>query len=846
MLADIGSVLTGLGLAAAVYAALAVYWSIRQDDQRWWESGRNGIIAAAALLGAAVLVLLLAFLNDDFGIEYVAQHSSRSLPLYLKVAAVWGGQDGSLLLWAFLQALFTALMVARPSEEARPLVPWASVFMSVITAFFVAMTLFLSNPFALSRAVPADGQGLNPLLRHPGMIFHPPALYLGYVGLAVPFAMGLAALVSREIEGWPTAARSWTLAAWLFLGLGLLLGMRWAYDVLGWGGYWGWDPVENAGLMPWLTATALVHSLVLQDRRRGFRWWSVILAMLSFVLVLFGTFTTRSGLIQSVHAFARSRLGPYFLAAMGVTLAGSLALFYSRRRFLSSGESSGSLLSRDGLFTLTLVLLVTLTVSILIGSVLPTITEALTAGRFEAGPAWFDRVTGPQFAALVLVMGVCPLLGRAVGAMRRLKRRGVPTLVGGLAVPIVGLLAGFTRPFSFVGFAIVGLAGGTAIAEIVRGISGQIQRGEGPLRALWLTFARNRRRYGGYLVHLGIILMAVGVIGTRQYPFETEAVLTPGESIEVQEYTLVFSDLERATQGNPVTSLAAVEVYRGDRYLRTLRPSLDQYSDYQQTMAVPAVRTGLREDLYLVLAGWSGSGSQITLKVFINPLASFLWLGGLVFMAGGAVALWPSTRAARLSAREARRRRAWSAVGAAVGLILLALAAWAMWGNPRATAASKGLLGGGTGESATRFGSGSRPRVGQPAPDVNVDLLSGETVSLADLGDQVVVINFWSPDCQPCLDEIPGLQSVWESYRDDGVAFLGISLPELEADVRKTVSDLGITYPVALNNRAPAEYGITGVPETFVIGPGGDIAYVHVGPLKAERLREELDSLLAE
>ncbi|MGD2166384.1 MAG: cytochrome c-type biogenesis CcmF C-terminal domain-containing protein, partial [Anaerolineae bacterium] len=777
-----------------------------------------------------------------FDIEYVAQHSSRDLPLYLKASAVWGGQDGSLLLWASLQALFGALVLARPSREAEPLVPWATVFMSLITAFFVAVTLFLSNPFAQTQAAPMDGQGLNPLLRHPGMIFHPPALYLGYVGLAVPFALGLAALVSRKIEGWSAAARPWTLAAWLFLGLGLLLGMRWAYDVLGWGGYWGWDPVENAGLMPWLTATALVHALVMQDQRRSFRWWSVTLAMLSFLLVLFGTFTTRSGLIQSVHAFARSRLGPYFLAAMGVTLVGSLVLFYSRRRLLSTDDSSGALLSREGMFTLTLVLLLTLTGSIMIGSVLPTLTEALAGGRFEAGPAWFDRVTGPQFGALVLVMGVCPLLGRAAGALRRLRRDGVPTLVGGFVVPVIGVLAGFTRPFSVAGFAIIGLAGGTALAEIARGVSSRMNHGASILRALWDTFGRNRRRYAGYLVHLGIIVMAVGVIGTRFYPFETEVVLTPGESVEVQDYTLVFDDLDRGTGGNPVTTLASVSVYRDERRLRSLRPSLDQYSDYQQTMAVPAVRTGLREDLYLVLAGWSGAESRVTLKVFVNPLASFLWLGGLVFMAGGAIALWPGPVSARLPAPEARRRRAWSLAGVTVGLILVALAAWAMWGNPGATAASSGLTGHEGDAPAAQMGG--RPRVGELAPDISVDLLDGGSFGLSDLDNQVAVINFWSPDCQPCLDELPGLQTVWESYRSERVLFVGISLPELEVDVRKTISKFGLSYPMALDNRAPAQYAITGVPETFIVGPDGNVAYVHIGPLKAGRLREELDAVL--
>jgi cytochrome c-type biogenesis protein CcmF len=844
MVAQIGSILTGLALAAILYAAGAALWSARRDDRRWWESSRNAVFAASGLLGLAVLALLMAFLDDQFYIEYVRQHSSRNLPLYLKISAVWGGQNGSLLLWAFLQAMFAALVAGRSSEERGLLIPWTTVFLSLITAFFVGVTLFLSNPFAVSQSVPADGQGLNPLLRHPGMIFHPPALYLGYVGLAVPFALALAALVTRRIEEWPRVARRWTLAAWLFLGLGLLLGMRWAYDVLGWGGYWGWDPVENAGLMPWLTATALLHALVMQDQRRGFRWWNVTLALLSFILVLFGTFTTRSGLIQSVHAFARSNLGPYFLVAMGLTLFGSLALFYSRRSLLSEPTGPDDLFSREGMFTLTLILFVTITGSVLVGSVLPTITEALTNQRFEAGPDWFDQVTGPQFAALVLVMGVCPLLGQAVGALRRLGKRAVVPVFGAALVPLGAALAGFTRPFSLIGFAFVGLAGGTAVAEIVRGVTARSRQGESVPAAVWRLFGRNRRRYGGYLVHVGVILMAVGVIGTRFYPFETEAVLTTGESIDVEQYTLVFEDLERDVLSDRVTTRALVSVYRDGRQLGTLGPKLDEYSTFRQTVAAPAVRAGIREDLYLVLAGWSDGATQATVKVFINPLASFLWLGGLVFMAGGAVAVWPSTRKGRVSEPAARTRRIWSTAGLIVGVVLLALAVWAMWGPAQGTAASASRSEqGGLGLAA---GRGSRPRVGERAPDFSVDLLDGSTLSRSDLHGQVSVINFWSPECQPCEDELPDLQAIWEEYQDKGVAFLGVSFPDLEAGTREMVSEFGITYPNGLDAVMPVDYGITGVPETFVIGPQGSVAYVHIGPVTADRLRIELNTLVAE
>jgi cytochrome c-type biogenesis protein CcmF len=832
MLAEVGTVLVGLALAVALYAAYAVYLGIGRSDPRWALSGRYGVFATAGLLGLALLTLLAAFLSDQFQIEYVAQHSSATLPLYLKVSSVWGGQAGSLLLWAFLQALFAALVVVRPSDRTRALVPWTTVFLCLVTAFFTGVTLFLSNPFAQAAVRPPDGQGLNPLLRHPGMIFHPPALYLGYVGLAVPFAFALAALVTRRIDDWPTAARRWTLAAWLFLGLGVLLGARWAYDVLGWGGYWGWDPVENAGLLPWFTVTALLHGVVMQEQRRSFKVWNLLLAVFSFTLVLFGTFTTRSGLIQSVHAFARSNLGLYFLAAIGLTLVGSVALILHRRSILTDSAPVEALLSRDGMFYLTLILFLTLTASVLVGSVLPTITEVLTDHRFEAGPEWFDRVTGPQFAALVLVMGVCPLLGRAVAASRQLGSRGLPGLVGAILLPVIGLVMGFDQWVSIVGFAVIGLAGGTTIAEYVRDVLARMRRHkeENLFQALLSLLARNRRKYGGYLVHTGVILLALGVIGTRLYAFDTDVVLVPGEPVTVDDYVLVFEDLRSEPGDDHLSTWASLSVYRDGEYLTALEPRLDQYVNFEQTVALPALHTSLREDLYLVLAGWGQDGAMVTLKVFINPLAIFLWLGGIVVLAGGTVAIWPAARAARVSALQTRRQALGTSVGLVVGVLVLAAAGVAMWGT-------------GWGAEARPEG---RPLSGQLAPTFSLGLLDGSRLESSDLRGQVVLVNFWATWCSPCEDEMPDLQAVWDEYQENGIAFVGIAVDDEKAAVEEMVSRFGVTYPQGLDtiDGISAAYGITGVPETFILDSQGNVAYVHIGPVTAEDLRGELDALL--
>lgn len=829
MVGEIGTLLTGLSLAIALYAAYAAWrgiqWSAAPTSaahgKTWLQSAQNAVYVQAALLGAALLLLLLAFLTDHFEISYVAQHSSTVIPVYLKISAVWAGQEGSLLLWCFLQALFAALATGRASERARPLVPWATVFLSLITAFFVAVTLFLSSPFALLAQVPLDGRGLNPLLRHPGMIFHPPALYVGYVGLAIPFAFAMAALVTRQIKEWTAAIRTWTLIAWLGLGLGLLLGMRWAYDVLGWGGYWGWDPVENAGLLPWFTATALLHGAVMQEEKRGFHVWNMLMVIFSFALVLFGTFATRSGMIQSVHAYTASNLGGYFLTAIVVTLVGSLVLLYTRRAALKDSSATvESLLSRDGMFFVTLALFSTLTVSVLVGSLLPTLTEVLSGQRFEAGPAWFDQVTGPQFAVLILVIGLCPLLGRGVAALRRLQQLRWVVIAGAVVIPVAVAIAGFTDVFSLVGFAFIGFAGAATLAEFIEGAMTRRKRtNEAPLNALWQLLRLQRRKYGGYLVHLGVILMAIGVIGTRMYPFEVQTTVNAGQATAVKGYTLIFEELKNDFIADYSATWANVSVYRGDTYLTTLQPQLNRYTGTEQTVTVPALHPDFREDLYLILSGWTSNGATATFKVVINSLVNFLWLGGLIFLAGGGLALWPRME-----------RRTWNVVALIVGLFLLLGAGWAMWGMSH---------------GSVNYGGG-RPLVGQESPDFRLSLLDGGTTSLKELRGQITVVNFWASWCPSCVEEMPDLQDVWEAYQDKGVTFLGVAYQDDATAVRSAMTQYGTTYPVGLDtgDRIAEQYGITGIPETFIVAPNGRVAYVHVGPITADLLAAQLDALL--
>ncbi|MDF1514544.1 MAG: cytochrome c-type biogenesis CcmF C-terminal domain-containing protein [Anaerolineae bacterium] len=821
MLGEIGTLLLGFSLVTAIYTSFAAWIGIRTRGGRWAQSAQRGVIAVTVLTGIALIVLWVLFLDDHFEIQYVAQHSSTIIPVYLKISALWAGQEGSLLLWCFLQALFAFFALHKPSKGSLHLIPWATVFLNLISAFFISITLTLSNPFSYLAQPIAQGQGLNPLLRHPGMIFHPPALYIGYVGLAVPYAFAMAALVTRQIQGWTAALRSWILIAWLGLGLGLLLGMRWAYDVLGWGGYWGWDPVENAGLLPWFTSTALLHSSVMQQEKRGFKFWNMLMGIFSFVLVLFGTFATRSGMIQSVHAYAQSNIGNYFLAAILVTLSGSLILLFIRYRDLTSGQTFDRLFSRDGMFFLTLVLLSLLTISVFIGSILPTISEALTGQRFEAGPAWFDRVTGPQFGALVVVIGLCPLLGRAASTLSRLQNRWWLLVSGGIVTPFVFWLTGLKNSISLVGFSIIGLAMVVTTAEFIEGAIKRSRRtSEAPINAIWQLLRSQRRKYGGYLVHIGVIFMAIGILGTRMYPFEQESTFSYGQPTTVGEYTFIYESLQQELIDDYTSTWATLSVYRGAQYLTTLEPRLNQYASTDQSITVPALYPTLREDIYIILSGWSNSGDLATFKVVVNPLINFLWLGGLIFMAGGALALWPRFR-----------KRAYNALAFILGLLLLLGAGWAMWGIPHGEVPRKG----------------GRPLVGQPAPEFRLTTLEGDVLALSELRGQIVVVNFWASWCPPCIEEMPELQLAWESYQDKDVLFLGIAYQEQEGTVLESMQQFGTSYPVGLDvgDRISELYGITGVPETYIVDPEGKVAYMYLGPVTADILSRDLAVLLA-
>ncbi len=653
MVTDVGLLATVLALASAVGAVLMAVYGYSSKETRWIESARRAAVVVWPLLTVAVLTIEYALLTNDFSLNYVANTSSRAMPTPLKITALWGAQEGSILFWSWLMSTFTFVVMLRRWERDRDLLPHVIVVTMGTLVFFIGLGLFAANPFKRLPFTPADGRGLNPLLRHPGMVIHPPMLYLGFVGFVIPYAFAMAALVARRTDArWIRLARRWTLVAWLFLSLGLLLGGRWAYDVLGWGGYWAWDPVENAAFMPWLTGTALLHSVQMQEKRGMLKVWNMVLIILTYGLVIFGTFITRSGVISSVHSFARSAVGPLFFGFITITAIASVTMLLRRLDDLRSDNRLESLLSRESVFLLNNLLFMTLTFSVFVGTVFPMISELFTGEKITVGPKWFNQVTGPQFGLLVLLMGIAPLFAWRKQSLERLGR-GLwwPFLIAvGI---IVALLVGGVRSLgALFAFWLVSFVGVTTLWEYSRGVVARrrAQQEPWPL-ALWRLTGRNRRRYGGYLIHLGVVCMALGILGTNLLQQETQGTLAQGESMELGGFEVTYNGLSsRPGAGDLSIVEANLTLSRDGKALRTLMPRRESYQNSGQTMTIPATRSTLGEDFYAILAGWQGSGSTATFKLYLNPLINWLWLGGFVFILGTLVAAWSDVEAERRAA----------------------------------------------------------------------------------------------------------------------------------------------------------------------------------------------------
>jgi cytochrome c-type biogenesis protein CcmF len=653
----ITALISAYGIGAAIYGALG-------NRPRWVDSARNAMLLTFPLITLSAISLIVLLVTNSFEVQYVSSVTSRSMPVYLKVTALWGGQQGSLLFWAWLMSAFTTAVTLRKWDRDREFLPWVVAVGLITLLFFLFLVLAFENPFVRfwqtqslqivpamfqpgggTLFTPADGSGLNPLLRHPGMIIHPPMLYLGFVAFVIPFSFAIAALVTgRTDDRWIRLTRRWTLWAWLFLSLGLILGGRWAYDVLGWGGYWGWDPVEIAAFMPWLTGTAFLHSVMIQEKRGMLKHWNMVLIILTYSLVIFGTFLTRSGVLSSVHAFAQSQIGPSFFLFIGVTFTTSMLLLAWRWSSLKAEGQMTSLLSREALFLLNNLLFIGILIVCFWGVIFPLISELATGQKVTVGPPFYERATGPLFAGLLLLMGIAPLSAWRHSTAKTLGRSMWKPFAASVALVVVVFLLGVRQWAALLAFWLAAFVALVTLYEFYRGAMARHRKwGENIFLALGRLAARNRRRYGGYIIHLGVVLMAVGIVGIEIFQTETQGTIPQGGELALGDYSIRYDRLDIFdTDDNRNVARATLSIYKDGQFVSELHPRRDFFYDSQQPMTIPGVRSTIEDDFYVLLVDWLPVSTQgATFKLFHNPLVNWLWIGAFVFILGTFVAAWP-------------------------------------------------------------------------------------------------------------------------------------------------------------------------------------------------------------
>lgn len=639
----LGRGLIGLAIAASAYALVASLSSLGRDraTSAWrvvrtdlYSTARRAMVVAAFATAAAAVVLWYAFFTRDFAVAYVAQNTSRATQPWYTFSALWSGMAGSLLLWSLIGTVFAAVFVsARRGSPREPYVACAIPVLCAAQLFYLVITFGPSNPFARSDLVPFDGRGMNPLLHSPGMLIHPPLLYIGLVGLSVPFAITVSALINgRTGTEWIVVVRRWTLVAWLTLGSGLVLGGAWAYTELGWGGYWGWDPVENAAFMPWLAATAFLHSAMVQERRGMLRVWNVFLVVAAAALATFGAFLTRSGLLSSVHTFAESPIGRWFFLYLALQTVGALALLVWRLPRLRSEAAFGSAVSKEAAFLVNNLVFVGACAVVLWGTLLPLASEAVTGEQIAVGPPFFNRVFAPIGALLLLLASFGTVVPWRSGSLGRIARR--LRLAAAIATASALGAVVISRQPAFAGVVwIAVLLGATSAIEIARAARAH-RRLEGRTRGL---LRRNPRRYGGYVVHLGVAIMVVGFAGSIGRT-QTEVSVAEGDSFRFAGYTFTYERLERSTPADKDVNLAVLHLRRDGGHVVTLRPQLNFHRDWEQPQSEIAIRSTPMADTYVILAGTADDGEAV-FRVHHNPLVMWVWAGAAVALAGGLAAL---------------------------------------------------------------------------------------------------------------------------------------------------------------------------------------------------------------
>jgi cytochrome c-type biogenesis protein CcmF len=655
---NIGSFALLLALSLAVYAMFASAIGAWRGKPVLIRSGARATIAMWALLTVAGAILEYLLLTDQFRMSYVAAHSNRDLPFFFKFASLWSGQEGSLLMWSWILATYAMLIVVlhrKPAPAVAPMLPWVNAVMMGSQVFFLLLNAIVSSPFQLlvatgtnlPGAVVPDGMGLNPLLQHPAMVIHPPILYLGYVGFAVPFAFAAATLITKPRgEEWIHVTRKWTMVTWLFQGCGILLGAAWAYEVLGWGGYWGWDPVENASLMPWIISTAFLHSVMMQEKKGMLKWWNMALVMSTYLMCVFGTFLTRSGVVSSVHAFARSPIGPWFATFLAILVVFCAVLLFEGRRYLKAENKLDSLVSRESSFLFNNLVLTAACFAVLWGTMFPVISEWVQGQKISVGAPFFNKVNIPVGLFLLFLTGVGPLLAWRKTSLDGLRRNFLVPGAAGLATAAALVAFGMRSFFAVVCLALCVFVTGTIVQEFWKGAAVIARKHQMALaRAVVELTLRNTRRYGGYIVHFAMVLIFVGIAGAA-FTAELETEMKPGGKAEIRGYRLECLDLTEQDHPNYTSRAAVIDVFRGDRRVATLRPEQRFYKASRQPVSVVKVNRNLKEDFYLVYKGVIEESQAALIHVYVNPLVNWIWIGGLVNILGTLVALIPSRKPA--------------------------------------------------------------------------------------------------------------------------------------------------------------------------------------------------------
>ncbi len=654
---DLGVASLAVGVVLAFSGIVALLYGRQHGNASWLRWGRWAALGLVGAVTLAVLMLELALVRADFSVRYVANNISLTTPLPFRVIALWGALEGSILFWQWLQALFLGVVTLTYRRRYPDLMPYVLAVLLGISGFFLLLMLGPANPFARLSQAPPDGRGLNPLLQnHPLMAVHPPFLYLGYVGFSVPYAFAMGTLLAGQFrDEWMAITRQWTLLAWTFLTAGIFLGARWSYDVLGWGGYWAWDPVENASFMPWLLGTAFVHSIMIQQRTSLLRVWTLALVIGTFLLTIFGTFLTRSGVVASVHAFTQSLIGPLFLTFLAVALGGSLSALIRRLPALRDAGTFETYFSRETLLLLNNVILLTMAFTVMLGTIFPLIVAAVTGEVITVGPPFFNQLFVPLGLLLVLLMGVGALVRWGRSSANDL-RRLAGVLVAALLTTGTLAVGGLRGPLTLVAIGVVAFMALAHLSEFYRGtVRAQAATGAGPLPAFVGLFGLNRQRYCGYLTHLGLAVTIVGIISSLTYRLEVERHLAPGQSLQVGAYTVRYDGLDLVRRPDKLVVAALTSVFSAPtgtlaatpgalERAESLAPSENFYPNTRTPIATPAVRSTWRDDLYLVLLSFDPEDGSVVLKAIVSPLLGWIWTGGFVMVVAGSLTVWPSSR----------------------------------------------------------------------------------------------------------------------------------------------------------------------------------------------------------